>query len=68
MVRVEGQGQSYSSLSPLLSKNMAMSRAVRGFCPPKIIQMYKTAIVMITGTIGSVDSLDEALLMASSSK
>ena len=52
----------------LLSKNMAMSRAVGGFCPPNVIQMNKTAIVMITRTIGSVDSLDKALIMASSSK
>jgi hypothetical protein len=45
-----------------------MSVAEGAVSPPSVVQMYRTAIVMTTGTRGSADNLDKALMIAASSK
>ena len=54
--------------SPFVSKKSAMSVAEGGLLPPSEVQMYNTAMVRTTGTMGSEESLDRALMIASSSK
>ena len=49
-------------------KNIAISVAEGAVSPPSVVQMCRTAIVRITGTRGSADNLDRALMIAASLK
>jgi hypothetical protein len=54
--------------SLLVLKKSAMSVAEGALSPPSEVQIYRTAMVSKTGIIGSAESLDRALMIASSSK